>query len=103
MSRTKWFKASKNIECGDIVVVADPTIANSWRLGVVIDAKPGSLSQNRKLTIRLGRHKIIPHYSTTNLKRWKQHYLLNYQAEESSIISRAAHDVAAINLRVDLQ
>jgi Reverse transcriptase (RNA-dependent DNA polymerase) len=61
----------------------------------------GSVDQTRKLSIQLGRNKRIPKSAINNFSLWKQHYMNQYKAEEASVVTRAAHDVAAINQKVD--
>lgn len=95
LKRQKWIRRVKNIEKGDIVLTADPTVTNSWRLAVVIDAPLGSQDQTRKITLKLGKadqmnFKKIPMTRESLKKLYKQ--------EKFSIVTRPTSVVIPLNL-----
>lgn len=96
--RQKWIDKKTPLQIGDIVITADPTIYNSWRLGKVVDIEHGSQQQVRKLKVELGKNNPINDMKT--LKSRKA-LLKAYKAEKSTIVSRPATCVAAIKLRAE--
>jgi transposase InsO family protein len=97
LQRSKWFKRTSNIKVGDIVVLADPTITNQWRLGRVTEVQEGSQQQTRKLKIMLGRRKVI---ELKPGKRSNEAMLREYLKDDNIVLTRSAHHVAAIDLEV---
>jgi hypothetical protein len=59
MYREKWVDKKSPLKINDLVIIADPSIANSWRMGKIIDTKMGSEQQVRAVTIQLGKHKNL--------------------------------------------
>lgn len=96
LHRNKWHNPKKPISVGEVVVLADPSIYNLWRLGVVIKAVSGSCQQTRKLTIKLGKRNTIN----------KKDYYTNkcmlgpYKKESATIVERPSRQVARIGLEV---
>lgn len=93
--REKWFDKTKKLEVGEIVVTADPTIPNLWRLGVIIDVVEGSKDQIRKVTVKLGKRNKINESSSKTSASIKRCYV----NEKYSIITRPATQVAALELK----
>jgi len=92
--REKWFDRKSKLEIGDIVVTADPTVVNLWRLGIIIKVEEGSKDQTRKVVVRLGKRNPI---DAKALKSNKD--ILNaYKREKYSEVTRPASEVAHINL-----
>jgi hypothetical protein len=86
--RTKWYDKQDNFQIGDLVIVADPTVANLWRLGKIIEAKIGSKNQTRRVKILLGKRESLPlHLSKEDIKKL-------YMKENHSIIERPTALVA---------
>jgi len=93
-SREKWIEKSTPLEIGDIVITADPSIANSWRLGIIENVIHGSQDQVRQVTIRLGKNKVVDKTKLNNPNKLKQ----IYKDETSTVISRPAISVAKLDL-----
>lgn len=91
--REKWVIKSKKLTVNDIVLTADPSIANSWRLGRIIEIKEGSGNQVRKVKIMLGKNDTQSK-NLTNKQR-----LTAYVKEPNTIIERPATAVSAIDVR----
>lgn len=96
--REKWFDKAKKLEVGDIVVTADPTIYNLWRLGTIVEIQEGSKDQVRKVTVKLGKRNSIDEGKIKS----KASIMKSYKNENFSIITRPATQVAALELRVEL-
>lgn len=90
--REKWIDFKTPLKTGDIVILADPTITNLWRLGVIIEATTGSMDQVRKLKIRLGKRNV------TNRHALKQNIKKEYLNEKFIEVTRPACAVAPLNL-----
>jgi hypothetical protein len=93
--REKWFDRKAKLEVGDIVVTADPTVANLWRLGKIIKVEEGSKDQTRKVVVRLGKRNTI---DKKILIKSKKEILTGYKREKYSEVTRPASEVAHINL-----
>lgn len=91
--REKWIIKSKNLAVNDIVVTADPSISNSWRLGRIIEIIDGSSHQVRKVKIMLGKNNIQDNSLTPKQR------LTAYKKEAISIIERPATAVSAIDVK----
>ena len=89
---------SKKLEIGDIVVTADPTVHNLWRIGTIIDIHEGSKDQIRKITVRLGKRNSIDKNANKSNAKLKKTYI----NEKFSIITRPATQVASLELKVQL-
>lgn len=96
LHKEKWINRSKNLEAGDIVITADPTISNSWRMGVIIDVTKGSDNQVRKVSILLGNNSLLKNCKNTSDRK---KILKAYREEPRTVISRPAQLVAPIGLQ----
>lgn len=96
MMREKWIEKKKKLEKGDIVVTADPSSTNSWRLGVITDLIEGSRDQVRKVEILLGKNAIIKDRRILNDRK---KLLEAYRNERTTRITRPASLVAPLNLK----
>jgi transposase InsO family protein len=92
--REKWVIKSKKLKVNDIVLTADPTISNSWRLGRILEIKEGSGNQVRKIKIMLGKN------DTQEKNLTPKQRLTAYKKEAVSIIERPATAVSAIDVKV---
>ena len=93
-SREKWIEKATPLEVGDIVITADPSIANSWRLGIIETVIKGSQDQVRQVVIRLGKNKVVDKSVLKNRNQLKK----LYKDESSTVISRPAISVAKLDL-----
>lgn len=50
--RTKWFDAEKPLKTGDLVIIVDQNMRNSWERGRVIDTVKGADGQTRRATVQ---------------------------------------------------
>jgi hypothetical protein len=96
MMREKWFDKKNPLKVDDIVLVADPSLANSWRLGRIIEIKPGSQDQVRSVTIQLGKNRPL-NCKIKDLS--KEHILKIYKEEGQSIITRPALAVTRLDIQ----
>lgn len=94
LQREKWIDRTNPLKVGDIVITADPSIANSWRKGIITQVTMGSQGQVRQVMVRLGKNKVINGSKSLN----KNQLLSSYQQEVDTIVSRPAPMVAKINL-----
>lgn len=95
MMREKWFDKKSPLKVDDIVLVADPSLANSWRLGRIIAIKLGSQDQVRSVTIQLGKNRPL-NCQLKNVS--KDHILKVYKEEGQSIITRPALAVTRLDI-----
>jgi hypothetical protein len=95
LMREKWIDKADPLKLNDIVIVADPTIANSWRIGKIIDIKIGSQDQVRSVVIKLGKNKPI---DKKIIKLSRENIIDTYKNETETIITRPAVAVAKIKL-----
>ena len=95
MKREKWIDKKSPLKIDDIVIVADPSVANSWRMGRIIDIKPGSESQIRSITFKIGKHKPL---NVKLDKINKSHILKIYREEAQSVVTRPSLAVAKLNI-----
>lgn len=93
-AREKWVDRKEPLKVGDIVITADPSIANSWRLGIVKDIISGSKDQVRKVTVRLGKNKVM----NKNALKSSKNIDKAYKDESDTIVIRPAIAVARLNL-----
>ena len=93
-SREKWIQKATPLQIGDVVITADPSIANSWRLGIVENVIHGSQDQVRQVVIRLGKNKKIENVATKNPKQITK----SYKDEAVTFITRPAIAVAKLEL-----
>jgi transposase InsO family protein len=93
-SREKWIDKAAPLEIGDIVITADPSIANSWRLGIIENVIHGSQDQVRQVVIRLGKNKVVDKAMLKNPKQLRKFY----KDETSTVISRPSISVAKLDL-----
>jgi transposase InsO family protein len=91
--REKWIIKAKKLAVNDIVLTADPSISNSWRLGRIIEITEGSGNQVRKIKIMLGKNDIQDKSLSTKQR------LTAYKKEPMSIIERPATAVSAIDVK----
>lgn len=96
LRRQKWVKRVKNLEKGDIVLTADQSITNSWRLAVVIDAPVGSQNQTRKVTLKLGKADLIDFKQQPITKESLKKL---YAKEKCSVVTRPTSVVIPLNLK----
>lgn len=94
LMREKWINKVEPLKIGDIIVTADPSIVNSWRMGRIIDAKLGSNGQVREVVIILGKKDAIKNADVSDKRKLKK----LYKDESFSIVTRPALGVAKINL-----
>ncbi len=40
--RPKWCVVLKNLRVGDVVVIQEPILPSSWRLGRIVEVRPGA-------------------------------------------------------------
>lgn len=98
LHREKWINYKKPVEIGDLVMTADPTINNLWRLGKIVKVIPGSKDQVRKVTIRIGRRNKI---DTKILNDSKQ--LMKWYKNDGFIdITRPVTQIAPLNLKANI-
>jgi len=98
LHREKWFDMKKKLNVGDIIVTADPTIPNLWRLGTIIDVHEGSKDQVRKVAIKLGKRNSVNEKTKQLLNNLKQ----SYMNEKFTIVTRPATQVASLELQISL-
>lgn len=56
--RSKWKQESKNLQEGDVVLLADKsTYRNEWLVGRIVKAHPSSDNRVRKVDVRVGSDK----------------------------------------------
>lgn len=91
--REKWIVKARKLCINDIVLTADPSISNSWRLGRVIEIKEGTGNQVRKVKVLLGKNGIQSKGLTDEQRKRA------YIKEVTSIIERPATAVSAIDLK----
>lgn len=91
--REKWVIKAKKLEVNDIVITADPSISNSWRLGRIIEVKEGSGNQIRKVKVMLGKNDIHDKILTPKQR------LTAYKNETATTIERPATAVSAIDVK----
>lgn len=91
--REKWVVKAKKLAVNDIILTADPSISNSWRLGRILEVIEGSGNQVRKIKIMLGKNDI----QDKNLSPKQR--LTAYKKETVSIIERPATAVSAIDVK----
>lgn len=94
LMREKWNNYSSLLAVGDVVVTIDPSIANSWRLGIIEKVVLGSQQQVRQVNIRLGKNKSV---DITKLKS-KKSITQEYLNENTTIVTRPAIAVAKVDL-----
>ena len=100
MHRDKWIDYKKPLKIGDIVILADPSVNNLWRLGVITEIHEGSRNQVRKVKVRLGKRSAINDYSNKN----RNALMKDYQKESFTEVTRPASAIAPLNLFVsDMQ
>jgi hypothetical protein len=102
LKREKWINKVEPLQVGDIVVTADPSVSNSWRLGKIIDAKLGTKNQVREVVLLLGKKNTLKNVTVTkkgitNIS--KTEIMKLYKNESSSIVTRPALGVAKIYLK----
>lgn len=96
LQRQKWTKKIKNLSIGDIVLIADPSVSNSWRLAKVIDLKEGSQDQVRKIKLILGKNDQM------KIKKGitkKEEIKISYIKEKQSIVERPTSVVIPLDLQ----
>ncbi|XP_070509166.1 uncharacterized protein [Chironomus tepperi] len=93
LMREKWIEHSKPLQVGDVVLTVDPSIANTWRKGIIIKVIPGSKNQVRKVIVKLGKNKVIDKIKAQN------QLLKEYKNEIATVVIRPAVAVAKINLK----
>jgi hypothetical protein len=94
--REKWIDKKDPLQVNDIVLTVDTGVANSWRLGRVLEVKMGSQGQAREYKILLGKNGI-----PNSLKDFSQKSLTEmYKNERTSIVTRGAVAIAKIDLNV---
>lgn len=93
--REKWIDKKSPLQIDDIVIVADPSVANSWRLGRIIDVKQGSEDQVRSITLKIGKSKPL---NMKINKSNRDHILKLYKEETQSIITRPSLAVSKLQL-----
>jgi len=101
LKREKWINKVEPLQVGDIVVTADPSVSNSWRLAKILDTKLGSKDQVREVVLLLGKKDTLKNVTVskkgiTNIN--KKEIMRMYRKESSSIVTRPALGVAKINL-----
>jgi hypothetical protein len=96
MHRDKWINFKKPLCVGDLVVLADPSINNLWRLGVITEVHIGSQNQSRKVTVRLGKRSVINDYSNKN----RDVLMRDCRKEKFTEVTRPTSQVAPLNLFV---
>jgi len=96
MHRDKWIDFKKPLCVGDVVVLADPSINNLWRLGVIMEVQEGSQNQTRKVTVRLGKRSAINDHSNKN----REALMKDYKKETFTEVTRPTSQVAPLNLFV---
>ena len=101
LKREKWINKVEPLAIGDIVVTADPTVTNSWRLAKIIDTKLGSKNQVREVVLLLGKKNTLKNVTvskqgTSNFN--KKEIMKMYKNESFSIVTRPALGVAKIKL-----
>lgn len=52
LPRNKWFKKRENLHEGDLVLVIEPTLTRTWKMGLVIQTYPGQDGLMRKARIK---------------------------------------------------
>lgn len=98
MYREKWIEKCAPLQVGDLVVTADPSVYNSWRLGKIVEIDMGSQQQVRKLKVMLGKNS---RFSDDKMLRSPKGLMKAYKNEKVTFVTRPASAVAAINLRAD--
>lgn len=99
--RQKWINKAKPLEVGDVVVTADPSIPNSWRLGKIVQIIDGSQGQVRKVRIQLGKKNTFSNETSNNGNDCS--ILRAYRRENHTFIDRPATAVAAINIKAPVE
>ena len=98
MYREKWVDKKSPLKINDLVIIADPSVTNSWRMGRILEVKEGSESQVRSVTIVLGKHKHlnikVDDKRMNNAK--KQKILSSYTSETKTVVTRPASAVAKL-------
>lgn len=109
MYREKWIDKSSPLQVGDLVITADPTVYNSWRLGKIVEIESGSQQQVRKVKVELGKNNTLKVElgknnlsSTDKIIKTRKLILKAYMSEKSTVVTRPATAVAAINLRSEV-
>lgn len=92
--REKWIDRKTPLNIGDVVMTLDTQIANSWRIGKIVEIHSGSKNQVREYTVLLGKNNQFPRIE----KMTRNEILKLYQDEKYSIVKRSAISVAKINL-----
>ena len=93
LMREKWVEFTKPLQVGDVVLTVDPSIANTWRKGIIVNVMPGSKDQVRKVIVKLGKNKAINKFDSRN------QILSEYKNETVTFVTRPAVAVAKINLK----
>jgi hypothetical protein len=92
LMREKWIEHTKPLQVGDVVLTVDPSIANTWRKGIIVNVMPGSKDQVRKVVVKLGKNKLINNVGS------RDQLLNEYRNESVTFVTRPAVAVAKINL-----
>jgi hypothetical protein len=98
MMREKWVDKKSPLKVDDTVIIADPSVANSWRMGTVIEIKSGSENQVRSVTIKLGKNKPLNiKVDRIKMEPTKKRKIMEiYKNETQSIVTRPATAVAKL-------
>ncbi|XP_070496618.1 uncharacterized protein [Chironomus tepperi] len=92
--REKWIDTKEPLKVGDIVITVDTIVANSWRIGKIVDIIIGSKNQVREYRVLLGKNNSIPELKSLSLKQ----LMKLYKDEKYSVVNRGALYVAKLNL-----
>lgn len=91
MHREKWLDKKTTPQIGDIVITADPSTPNSWRLAKIIEISEGSQQQVRKVKLLLGRRSSLTKMRFPRGKKRSDEFINElYKAGEHVIITRPA-------------
>ena len=94
LMREKWINIKDPLKEGDIVITVDTGVANSWRIGKILEVFIGSKNQAREYKVMLGKNDKLP-----DLKNLTRKELMKiYKNEKYSIVNRGALAVAKIDV-----
>jgi hypothetical protein len=94
LMREKWIDSKEPLKVGDIVITVDTLVANSWRIGKIVEVVIGSKNQAREYKVMLGKNNRISEAKKLTPKM----LLKQYKNEKYSVVSRGALAVAKLDV-----